>query len=453
MQTETPPPPAPPAAIQRDAPGEGPMTASQWLRLGMLLAFFVFLYVTTGVWGLVIVAGLVTLITFHELGHYLSAKRSGMKVTEFFVGFGPRIWSIKRGETEYGLKAIPAGAYVRIIGMHNLEEVDPADEGRTYRQKPFKARLLTVLAGVAMNFLLAIILIYVTLVGFGRPGGVIATKPDASKWHVDHTIADSGARAAGIREGETIVAIDGRKISSFDQVKDAVTSRAGDTVPVELVSGNSRRTVDVKLGSKDGKGDCQIDAGGPGPGCLGVSAATRPVERVGPVAAIPQTFHEFGTITVGSMQALGRFFSPSGLSNFADLVARNGEPATTVDNATNAGASTQSSGQDEERLISLFGIVRIGADIGASGWSSILVLFISINIFLGVVNLVPLLPFDGGHAVIATYEKIQEMRQRRQTRYFTDVTKLLPLTYAVVLLLGLIFITTSYLDLVNPPKL
>jgi membrane-associated protease RseP (regulator of RpoE activity) len=429
------------------------MTASQWLRLGMLLAFFVFLQVTVGVWGLVIVGGLVALITFHELGHYLSAKRSGMKVTEFFIGFGPRIWSIKRGETEYGLKAIPAGAYVRIIGMHNLEEVDPADEGRTYRQKPFTARLLTVLAGVAMNFLLALILIYVTLVGFGRPGGVIATQPDASEWTVGSTSADSGAREAGIRKGETIVAIDGQTIGSFDDVKEAVTARSGgETVPVELVSGNDRRTVDVKLGRKDGD-TCRADGSGSGTACLGVVAAPPAVEKVGAIAAIPQTFQEFGTITGRSVQALGRFFSPSGLSNFAGQVARSGEPAETTDQSTNAGASTQSSARDEERLVSLFGIVRIGADLGALGWSTILVLFISINIFLGVVNLVPLLPFDGGHAVIATYEKIQELRQRRQTRYFTDVTKLLPLTYAVVVLMGLLFITTSYLDIVNPPKL
>jgi len=442
VQTETPPTPAPPADVHRYAPGEGPMTAGQWVRLGLLLAFFVFLYVTTGVWGLVIVGGLVALITFHELGHYLSAKRSGMAVTEFFVGFGPRIWSIKRGETEYGLKVIPAGAYVRIIGMHNLEEVDPADEGRTYRQKPFTARLLTVLAGVSMNFLLALVLIYVTLVGFGAHGGTIATKSPDTNWAVGSTSEGSGAREAGIRKGETILAIDGERISSFDDVRDVVTSRSGKSVPVEVTDGTESRTVQVEIGDRKGKG------------FLGVTRAAAPVERVGAIAAVPQTFHEFGAITVASTQALGRFFSPSGLSNFAGQVARSGEPAASQDSATNAGAATsQSSAQDEERLVSLFGIVQIGSQLGAAGWSTILILFISINIFLGVVNLVPLLPFDGGHAVIAVYEKIQEMRQRRQTRYFTDVAKLLPLTYAVVVLMGLIFITTTYLDIASPMKL
>ena len=108
----------------------------------------------------------------HEFGHFIMAKRSGMKVTEFFVGFGPRIWSFRRGETEYGVKAIPAGGYVRIIGMNNLEEVDPEDEPRTYRNATTKNKLLTILAGVTVNLLIAYILFFVVIVGNGeyKPG-------------------------------------------------------------------------------------------------------------------------------------------------------------------------------------------------------------------------------------------------------------------------------------------
>jgi hypothetical protein len=111
-------------------------------------------------WMLVVIMALVVMITLHELGHYLTAKRAGMKVTEFFLFFGPKVWSIKRGETEYGIKCIPAGAYVKIIGMHNLEEVPAADEGRTYRQKSFGRRLSVAVAGSAMHFVLALILIF-----------------------------------------------------------------------------------------------------------------------------------------------------------------------------------------------------------------------------------------------------------------------------------------------------
>ena len=109
-------------------------------------------------WGwsmLVVIAALIVTIALHELGHYLTAKWSGMKVTEYFLGFGPRIWSFRRGETDYGVKAIPAGAYVKIIGMNSYEEVDPADESRTYRQQSYPRRLAVAVGGSAMHFLIA----------------------------------------------------------------------------------------------------------------------------------------------------------------------------------------------------------------------------------------------------------------------------------------------------------
>ena len=121
---------------------------------------------------LVVIAAVAVMIFMHELGHFLTAKWAGMKVTEFFLGFGPKIWSFQRGETEYGIKAIPAVAYVRIVGMHNLEEVDPADETRTYRQKPYWRRLSVAVAGSTMHFLMALVCIFLVLVFHGRPGGL-----------------------------------------------------------------------------------------------------------------------------------------------------------------------------------------------------------------------------------------------------------------------------------------
>jgi RIP metalloprotease RseP len=120
---------------------------------------------------LAIVLGIVVLIMAHEAGHYVAAKRAGMKVTEFFLGFGPRVWSFRHGETEYGVKAVPAGGYVRIVGMNNLEEVDPGDEGRTYRQGTFGQRMTVVLAGVTVNILLAIVLFFVVFALRGVPDG------------------------------------------------------------------------------------------------------------------------------------------------------------------------------------------------------------------------------------------------------------------------------------------
>ena len=127
-----------------------------------------------------------------------------MKVTEFFLGFGPRIWSFRRGETEYGVKAIPAGAYVKIIGMHSYEEVDPADEARTYRQQSYPRRLAVAVAGSTMHFLIALVLIFVLLVGFGTAGGgrPVRGRSQPSGWTVTEVVRRQrrrGGRPAGRR--------------------------------------------------------------------------------------------------------------------------------------------------------------------------------------------------------------------------------------------------------------
>src|SRR5208282_2254501 len=120
-----------------------------------------------------VVLALVAMVMLHEFGHFATAKWSGMKVTEFFVGFGPRLWSLRRGETEYGIKALPLGGYCRIIGMNNLEEVDPADEPRTYRQAPVWRRLSVALAGSAMHFLIAICLLFTMFFWTGDRGAYL----------------------------------------------------------------------------------------------------------------------------------------------------------------------------------------------------------------------------------------------------------------------------------------
>ena len=161
-----------------------------------------------------IIVGLVLTIMLHEFGHYVAAKKSGMKVTEFFLGFGPRIWSFRRGETEYGIKAIPAGGYVRIIGMTNLEEVDPEDEPRTYRQATTGKRLITVLAGIIVNLVIALVLVFGILVLHG---------PEDVSTTINGVTKGSPAAIAGLRSGDRIVAIDGARITDWNQVGHAIT--------------------------------------------------------------------------------------------------------------------------------------------------------------------------------------------------------------------------------------
>jgi membrane-associated protease RseP (regulator of RpoE activity) len=165
--------------------------------------------------------------------------------------------------------------------------------------------------------------------------------------------------------------------------------------------------------------------------------------------AVGQTFTEFGIATRESILELGRFFSLSGLSDFFSKVVNGGSPAVDESSGTASPGSDAPAG-DGNRPISIIGAARIGSDLTNEGLTGFLFFFATINLFIGIVNLAPLLPLDGGHVVIATYERI---RSRRGRRYQVDVMKLLPLTYMVVLLLGLLFVSTVFLDLVDPIRL
>jgi RIP metalloprotease RseP len=157
---------------------------------------------------LIVIASIVVIVMIHELGHFLAAKHGGMKVTEYFVGFGPRLWSFRWGETEYGIKALPLGGYVKIPGMTNLEEVDPADEDRLYREQPFHARLLVAVAGSAMHFLMAFVLLLVLLTLVGVPNN--------DQVQIEGVSALGGkpgpAALGGVLAGDIVVSVDGKRI-------------------------------------------------------------------------------------------------------------------------------------------------------------------------------------------------------------------------------------------------
>ena len=456
-----------------------------WVRLGLLLLALVVLTEVAGPWGLVMVLGLVVMIFLHELGHFIMAKRAGMKVTEFFLGFGPRLWSVQKGETEYGIKAIPAGAYVRIIGMHNLEEVAPEDEDRTYREKPFWQRFGVAVAGSTMHFLQALVLIFIILVFTGTPGGTLMPPTSSVAWSVQKVYDSCPAKAAGIHEGDHVVAIDGQKVTSWDDTATVLQDHPNETIHMTVVRDGKLVHTTVRLGSRtvDGK---QV-------GMLGVQVQQKspPVERVGVLSAIPQTFHDFATVAGASVEGLMRLFTPSHLRSYGRQVAnaqrdaqsQSTTPATTTPATTpgtstppsttpatpdsssskacaaalaagtggSRGSSDTSSLDQQSRLTSIYGIFQLGKGVGQTGGiAALLGIFALINIFIGIFNLLPTLPFDGGHVVIAVYEKFQEWRLHLRTRYLMDVKRLLPLTYGVIMVLGLIFVSSLYLDIVNP---
>ena len=390
-------------------------------------------------WGLpmlIVVLAIIGMLFLHELGHYLTARAAGMKVTEFFLGFGPRMWSFRRGETVYGLKAIPAGAYVRIIGMNNLEEVSPAEEHRTYRSKPYWRRMSVAVAGSAVHFLLALVLIYSFLVVGGR--NEIVASPE---WGVDLVAPGSPADRAGLKPGDRIVSVNGRSVVTMDEM---VAALPGPGVPVTLgiERNGDRQSGTLTLGTHPED---------PGRGYVGISSRTARVSRaveVGPVQAVPETLDEFGFLVKESVLSIGRFFSPSGLSSFYREVADQPDPQGSQKVAPAGGGTTAGVGDDgQNRVVSIFGALRIGADLTENGWDNLLLFLALLNVFIGVFNLLPFLPLDGGHVVIATYERLRSWRGHR---YTADVSKMMPVAYAVVLILVFVGLGALYLDITDP---
>jgi membrane-associated protease RseP (regulator of RpoE activity) len=354
-----------------------------------------------------IVIGLILTIMLHEAGHLVMAKRSGMKATEFFVGFGPRIWSFRHGETEYGVKAIPAGGYVRIIGMSNVEEVDPEDEPRTYRKATTSRKLKTILAGVTVNLLIAYILFFIVIVGNGefKPGTAI-----------DQIQKKSPAAAAGLKAGDKIVAINGKRIANWDDLGRDVRPNAGKEIDVTVRRHGSLVTVTAKPENVGGEGK------------LGVYPnSVRQTYSV--FEAVPQSFNWMGRATAATVGGLAKVFSPSGVEKYGKTVTAPG---------------SKGSFSNDQRPRSIVGIVADGGSIvGGSVWV-LLVLLATINLFLALFNLIPLLPFDGGHAAVAIYEYFASKIQGRAVQ--VDYRRLMPITAAVLVVILALGLSTMYLD-------
>jgi membrane-associated protease RseP (regulator of RpoE activity) len=414
----TPEPPEP----ERPEAGEA-ARATSWVRRVVIAVAVVFIGTQVAVPTLAVIAALIFFIFMHELGHYLTAKWAGMKVTEFFIGFGPTLFSFRRGETRYGVKGIPAGAYVKIIGMSNLEEVDPSEEHRTYRQQPFWRRMSVAVAGSTMHFLMAIALIFSVFSIFGVPD------PDAADWTVAGVSSPSPAEEAGLQAGDRIVSVDGRSFASFDEMAAYLREQPGEDVSIVLQRDGAQQTVVAELADRNPAGDPV--------GFLGVGPEWA-TTRQGPISGAWEAVKTTGDTMVLSVQALGQFFSPAGLGGYVDTL-------TGSTPAAEPGAI-----EGENRLLSPVGAVNVAGQAADAGIINLISFLFLINVFIGVFNLVPLLPFDGGHVVIATYERI---RSRNGQRYHADVSKLMPLTYAVVAVLIVIGLSALYLDIADPINL
>jgi membrane-associated protease RseP (regulator of RpoE activity) len=387
-------------------------------------------------WVIFIVALLFS-VMLHETGHFVLAKRFGMKVTRYFVGFGPTIWSTWRGETEYGIKALPFGGFVKIVGMHSLDDPDdPADEPRSFRNKPAWQRIAVLSAGSAMHFLLALALIFGLALGVGIANdnttqlGTVSACIPKNVTQLDNgtcTKSDppSPATLAGLRVGDTITAFDGQPVSNFTQLGNAIRNAPVPWVTITARRGGKLVTLHARLASVSGRSGAY----------LGIAPAVV-FQVASPLGAIEYAGTSFGQVLAGSAKAVAQL--PGALPK---LFAK--------DRASTAAGQVGSVVGAAEAT---------GAAVAASvGWqykvSFVILLIASLNIFVGAFNMLPLLPLDGGHIAVIIYERIRAWLARLRGRPdpgLVNMAKLLPVSFSLFALLMFFSVVLILADIINP---
>jgi membrane-associated protease RseP (regulator of RpoE activity) len=391
-------------------------------------------------------------VCLHEAGHMLTAKRFGMKVTRYFAGFGPTLWSFKRGETEYGLKGIPLGGFVKIVGM--TPQDDDADDPRAMWRYPLWKRTVVMVAGSVTHFMLGFVVLWITLVFVGVPNpAAVDMINDSSKLAAYIDVQDcvpltadqvdcqqndpkSPAQQAGLRKDDKIVSFNGQSITNYRQLVDVVRKaqpgpaavgyeRAGrtDTTTVTLISA-SRRPIDDPTGKPTTVAAMGIS------GELPPGMAT--TVTYGPIDGLGQSGKYTGQIFGAMGSAIGRI--PQKVPALWDALS--GKP------------------RDPNTPISVVGASRLGGETVQHGaWYVFLSLLVTLNFFVGVFNLLPLLPLDGGHIAIAWFERIRTWiyaRFGKPDPGRVNYLKLMPFTYVVILIFGGFTLLTVAADIVNP---
>ncbi|MGY0006287.1 M50 family metallopeptidase [Micromonospora sp. I033] len=392
-------------------------------------------------------------VSLHEAGHMLTAKAFGMKVTRYFVGFGPTLWSFKRGETEYGVKGIPLGGFCKIVGMTPQDDdVEPGDEKRVMWRYPVWKRTIVMSAGSITHFALALVTLWILAVSAGLPNPKFPSTEDGFKAEpavialAPCVVVENAARGcqaddpaspaakAQLQDGDRITAVNGRPVSTWGDMLDVVRGTKPGAATVDYVRDGRPATATVDLAAVqrpplgDPKGATSAVS------ALGVALQPTTPTRVqyGPVGAFGATADFTGNMAVQTLHAMQRI--PQKVPALWTAVT-GGE-------------------RDVDTPISVVGASRLGGEaVENNAWLLFFMLFVSLNFFIGVFNLLPLLPLDGGHIAIAWFERARSWLYARIGRADpgrVDYLKLMPLTYAVILIGGAFTLLTVTADVVNP---
>ena len=438
-----------------------------------------------GLLGLLVIAGgIVASIALHEVGHLVPAKRFGVKCSQYMIGFGPTVWSTKRGETEYGVKAIPLGGYVRMLGMFPPKpgrparadstgrlgllvdqarsdaqrDIGPEDGDRLFYQRSVPQRLVIMLGGPVMNLLIAVVLFTVLLTTVGQDVQkpvvqsvsqcvlpVATSSQETQRTACEPTDRPAPAAAAGLRSGDRIVSFAGAPIDAWSDLQTLIRANPDRTVPITVVRDGREVALEATLirdnrPVQDKYGALQRDDDGrlllEPVGFLGVSPVI--VRETVPVTQVPGQIGEFVERTTVAVLGI-----PSRVEGILK-------------------AAFGSAERDPNGPISVVGVGRIGVEVAVADaafsdklatWVGVIA---SVNLALFVFNLLPLLPLDGGHVAGALWEALRRRFARLRRRPDpgpVDIARLLPLTYVVASVLFAFSLLLIYADIVNPIRI
>lgn len=388
--------------------------------------------------------GIAVTIALHELGHLSVARLCGMRVRRYFVGFGPTLWSTKKGHTEYGLKAVPFGGFCEIAGMTALDDVTPEEEAHAMRNKPAWQRVAVLLGGIAMNIIIGLSIIFGVAVTAGIPNPYADMTPIAGE---TVCVADRNAAGesepcsgpgpagiAGVQPGDRIAAVDGNKLEAFIQLRDYVVDKPGQTITLEVLRDGTALSIDVPVAEVS----AYSAEGNPVTiGAIGIVGGAIPdaVKTFGPSEAVGATFAYSGQLLQATFEGL------------LQLPAKIPGVAMSIFGAERAVDSP----------MSVVGASRVGGEfVERSLWAMFWLMLASLNFFLALFNLIPLPPFDGGHVAVVLYEKIRDGFRRLRGLPAggpADYTRLMPITYAIAALLLTVGVLFVIADVVNPVRL